>query len=196
MEKHRFALVSEWMGDGTINDFIQKHTGVNRVQLVCYHAPPCRPVADRLPQLVDVAHGLEYLHSFNFAHGDLKGVRKPDSSSLGLLTDSSEQVNILIRSDHRACLADFGLSTIVCVAPRVPADASASSVFTGATAGSETSLMRHTAGGTYRWMSPELLDPERFGLEYCKPTKESDCYALGMVIYEVRSHSVAVGSLG
>ena len=36
-------------------------------------------------------------------------------------------------------------------------------------------------------MSPELLDPERFGLEGSHPTKESDCYALGMVVYEVLS---------
>ncbi|KAF9645416.1 hypothetical protein BDM02DRAFT_578724 [Thelephora ganbajun] len=36
-------------------------------------------------------------------------------------------------------------------------------------------------------MSPELLDPERFGLKKSRPTKESDCYALGMVIYEVLS---------
>lgn len=34
-------------------------------------------------------------------------------------------------------------------------------------------------------MSPELLDPELFGHEHGRPTKESDCYALGMVIYEV-----------
>ena len=36
-------------------------------------------------------------------------------------------------------------------------------------------------------MSPELLDPERFGSKDNRPTKESDCYALGMVIYEVLS---------
>ena len=36
-------------------------------------------------------------------------------------------------------------------------------------------------------MSPELLDPERFDLEHCRPTEPSDCYALGMVVYEVLS---------
>ena len=36
-------------------------------------------------------------------------------------------------------------------------------------------------------MSPELLDPESFGLKESNPTKESDCYALGMVVYEVLS---------
>ena len=38
--------------------------------------------------------------------------------------------------------------------------------------------------GTFRWMGPELLDPEGFGSNG-RPTRESDCYALGMVIYEV-----------
>ena len=36
-------------------------------------------------------------------------------------------------------------------------------------------------------MGPELLDPQRFGLETSCPTKSSDCYALGMVIYETIS---------
>lgn len=41
-----------------------------------------------------------------------------------------------------------------------------------------------SSGGTLSWMSPELLDPPRFVSDGC-PTRESDCYALGMVIYEV-----------
>ena len=39
-------------------------------------------------------------------------------------------------------------------------------------------------------MSPELFDPERFGLEDRRQTKSSDCYALGMVVYEVLSRRV------
>ena len=39
-------------------------------------------------------------------------------------------------------------------------------------------------------MSPELLDPEKIGLKEIRQTKESDCYALGMVIYEVLSEQV------
>ena len=42
-----------------------------------------------------------------------------------------------------------------------------------------------TAGGAIPWMSPELLYPEKFGLKKSHLTKGSDCYALGMVIYEV-----------
>ena len=36
-------------------------------------------------------------------------------------------------------------------------------------------------------MSPELLDPEKFNLKNGRQTRHSDCYALGMVIYEVLS---------
>ena len=49
-------------------------------------------------------------------------------------------------------------------------------------------LMPFVGGGTTRWMSPELLAPEQFGVpqsEGDRPTRQSDCYALGMVIYEV-----------
>ena len=40
------------------------------------------------------------------------------------------------------------------------------------------------SAGTFRWMSPELLDPKRFHSNG-RLTRESDRYALGMVIYEV-----------
>ena len=36
-------------------------------------------------------------------------------------------------------------------------------------------------------MSPELLAPEMFGMERSRPTKSSDCYSLGMVVYEIVS---------
>ena len=38
-----------------------------------------------------------------------------------------------------------------------------------------------SSGGTIPWMSPELL----FAQNGSVPTCQSDCYALGMVIYEV-----------
>ena len=50
-----------------------------------------------------------------------------------------------------------------------------------------TVLLSNTAApscGTTRWMSPELLDMVRFGSDGL-PSRESDCYALGMTIYEV-----------
>jgi len=75
MQTPRFRLVSEWMDNGNINEFIKNHGQVNRVQLVSYHVCVCGDWRDRFPKLVDVAHGVEYLHSLSVVHGDLKGVR-------------------------------------------------------------------------------------------------------------------------
>jgi serine/threonine protein kinase len=77
--------------------------------------------------------------------------------------------NVLIDQTGNARLADFGLLTIL----SDPANHLSSSSF--------------TQGGSARWMSPELIDPQKFGLENSRPTKSSDCYALGMVIYETIS---------
>ena len=50
-----------------------------------------------------------------------------------------------------------------------------------------TYLSSSIDNGAVRWISPELLDPDKFGLGKSHPTRESDCYALGMVIYEILS---------
>lgn len=36
-------------------------------------------------------------------------------------------------------------------------------------------------------MSPELIAPDKYGVEISRPTSSSDCYAFGMVIYETIS---------
>jgi serine/threonine protein kinase len=133
-------------------------------------------------QLVDVANGLKYLHDLQIVHGDLRGV----PVSLKLIFHASHltmKANVLINRDKRACLADFGLVTATSVAARAAARSSQLSLST------IDSLMSFTPGGTFRWMSPELLDPERFLIpqsdESDRPTTQSDCYAFGMVIYEV-----------
>ncbi|KAF9789248.1 kinase-like domain-containing protein, partial [Thelephora terrestris] len=146
LKPHRLSMVSEWMDQGNINQYVKRPRGVNRLQL-----------------LVDAATGLEYMHSLTIVHGDLKGA------------------NILINQSHRACLVDFGLSTIARGEHNTGANTSLISVV------SKASLMSFTAGGTIRRMSPELLVPEQFGASDDRPTKKSDCYALGMVVYEVLS---------
>ena len=79
------------------------------------------------------------------------------------------KTNILIDGTGHARLADFGLLTII---------------------SDTTSLGSSIHGGTFRWMSPELFYPENFGLKDSRRTKHSDCYALGMVIWEVLSGQV------
>ncbi|KAH7926136.1 kinase-like protein [Leucogyrophana mollusca] len=75
----RVCLVSPWMDNGDLPRYLKDNPKANRLQL-----------------MLDVALGLEYLHSFcsPVIHGDLKGV------------------NILITPGLRACIADFGLSVI------------------------------------------------------------------------------------
>ncbi|KAJ7654133.1 kinase-like domain-containing protein [Mycena polygramma] len=69
------CLVSPWMEQGSILDYLKNHGRAN---------------VDKL--LYEIAQGLQYLHSQNIVHGDLRGT------------------NILINDDGSACLADFGLS--------------------------------------------------------------------------------------
>ncbi|KAF9780762.1 kinase-like domain-containing protein [Thelephora terrestris] len=133
----QFAMMSEWMTNGNIKEFIAARQDVNRFEL-----------------LADVARGLVHMHSQGMIHGDLKGA------------------NILVDGAGHACLADFGLLKI----SSDPANATSSNSF--------------LEGGTCRWMGPELFDPKKFGLKDSRPTTSSDCYALGMVVYEVLSGQV------
>ncbi|KAJ6566792.1 kinase-like domain-containing protein [Mycena capillaripes] len=73
-----FCMVSPWMKHGTVLKYLRDRGrgDVNRL-------------------LLEIAHGLDYLHSMNIIHGDLRGN------------------NILISDDKTACLTDFGLATTI-----------------------------------------------------------------------------------
>ncbi|CAE6434993.1 unnamed protein product, partial [Rhizoctonia solani] len=71
------GMVSEWMENGDLRKYIRKH-----------------PSADRRQLCVDVASGLEYMHSQHMAHGDLKAA------------------NVLVSSDGIARLSDFDFSVM------------------------------------------------------------------------------------
>ena len=92
---------------------------------------------------------------------------------LSFLTTFTFKHNIVIDKTRRARLADFGLLTVV---------SDSIDLF------SSSSAQAH--GGTLRWMSPELIAPERFGSKTSCPTKSSDCYSLGMVVYETFSGNI------
>ena len=100
-------------------------------------------------------------------HGDLKGVCFFHRwSCSAVLTSLHAKANILIDGTGNARLADFGLLTIM----SDPANLIPSTSY--------------APGGTIRWMSPELIAADGSGSKKSHPTKSSDCYALGMVIYE------------
>ncbi|KAF9643888.1 kinase-like protein, partial [Thelephora ganbajun] len=84
--------------------------------------------------------------------------------------------NVMIDKDGHACLAEFSLITLI--------------------SDQSTFVSSCIESGALPWMSPELLDPERFGLKKRRPTRESDCYALGMVIYEILSGQVPFATYG
>ncbi|KAF9784402.1 kinase-like domain-containing protein, partial [Thelephora terrestris] len=134
MSEGQFAMASEWMPNGDINQFVKARKDVNWFEL-----------------LRGATEGLVYMHEQGTAHGDLKGA------------------NILIDENGHARLADFGLLAIIS---------------DGVNVSSSNSLGQ---AGMHRWMSPELLDPEEFSLKHSCLTEHSDCYALGMVMYEVLS---------
>ncbi|KAJ7231353.1 kinase-like domain-containing protein [Mycena rebaudengoi] len=125
------CLVSPWMENGTVLKYLEEHG---------------RQEVDRL--LWEIAQGLEYLHSRNVVHGDLRGA------------------NILITQDWSACLADFGLTSFT-----------------------EATLTTTRRAGATRWMAPELIDPERFGIQF-RRTKASDVYAFACVCLEVIQISI------
>ncbi|KAJ7587898.1 kinase-like domain-containing protein [Mycena floridula] len=93
--------------------------------------------------MLDVALGMEYLHKESVVHGDMKGL------------------NILITPSFRACLMDFGLSSIA--DSQIP---------------NWTSLSTQHSGGTARWQSPEILEGGPNSLK-------GDVYAYGCVCYEI-----------
>ncbi|KAI6000349.1 kinase-like domain-containing protein, partial [Pisolithus orientalis] len=98
---------------------------------------------DPRPLLEDVARGLDYLHSHELGpvvHGDLKGL------------------NVLVSSDRRALLSDFGLTTLNLSTFNMTVDA--------------------IRGGSCHWMAPELLDD-------CPVSMESDVWAFGMTTLEL-----------
>ena len=82
--------------------------------------------------------------------------------------DNFAQTNILIDSDFRPRLTDYGLVAIMSDPNTVdPSSTTSPSV------------------GTVRYTAPELFSPASFGLHSSNPTKKSDIYAFGVVTYQV-----------
>ncbi|KAJ6487044.1 kinase-like domain-containing protein, partial [Mycena sanguinolenta] len=94
--------------------------------------------------ILDVALGVKHLHEKDVVHGDLK------------------TSNVLVTSSLRACIADFGLSSVVA----------------GLSSLQFTNSSVRARGGTLRYQAPELLDEGHNNLQ-------SDIFAFACVAYEL-----------
>ncbi|KAF9643669.1 kinase-like protein, partial [Thelephora ganbajun] len=80
--------------------------------------------------------------------------------------------HILVNDNHCAVLANFRLASFL---PESEVDTGVST--------------SECDSWSIRWLAPELLFPEKFGLESARRTKETDIYAFAMTMYEVFSGS-------
>ncbi|KDQ08680.1 hypothetical protein BOTBODRAFT_94356, partial [Botryobasidium botryosum FD-172 SS1] len=131
-------LMSPLMRNGAADDFVKKNPNVNRVRL-----------------LVQIAQGLEYMHTRNppIIHGDLKAN------------------NILISDDESACISDFGLSRVCDEAGPVAAH-----VTHGSFAPAPITMAYHA---NFRWGAPEVI------LDDMHRTQASDIFTLGRLMVEL-----------
>jgi len=153
-----FQLISEWMPNGDLIEYIKKHSTADRLRLVCVPAV----VFDLClfsHQLSDVATGLHFLHSLNVVHGNLKGVRgclKPRFVTILTRVKS----NVLVDATIRARITDFGPAT---AAQNLDSIRSAS----------------EDHGRAAQWTAPEILS------EKGTFSKEADVFSFAMVMIEV-----------
>ncbi|KAG1886220.1 kinase-like protein [Suillus subluteus] len=106
---------------------------------------------DKFALLTDIALGLQYLHSKSIVHGDLTGS------------------NVLIYGNGRACITDFGLSTMI-------------EEFVG------TSYLTSSIRGNIRWAAAELYDVPEGDEEddtSVSLSVECDIYSFGSIILQV-----------
>ncbi|KAG2140227.1 kinase-like protein [Suillus bovinus] len=106
---------------------------------------------DKFSLLNDIALGLQYLHGESIIHGDLTGS------------------NVLIYGNGRACLADFGLSTIILE-------------FLG------TSYITSTIRGNVRWADAELFQVSEDDEVSLSP--ECDIYSFGSIMLQTSTCKV------
>ncbi|KAG1835102.1 hypothetical protein EV424DRAFT_1582716 [Suillus variegatus] len=144
------ALVAPWMTNGTLTSFLHQNNETLRLH-------------DRLLLLRDIAAGLNYLHTFSLTedgltdlnpvvHGDLTGT------------------NVLIDSNRKAYLADFGLSGTF-----------------KKLAGMTYLAKMSCHPGAVRWTAPELLSGEESA---SAATTRSDMYSFGSIMLQVLTGDV------
>lgn len=94
MTETSFAMISEWMAGGNINDFVRTHPDENRLRLVSFPHQLRPRFSDNyvIIQLSGVSRGLIYIHEQGMVHGDLKGVSFRFFVGVALLPDSLQRL--------------------------------------------------------------------------------------------------------
>jgi tetratricopeptide (TPR) repeat protein len=134
IDQEGIMLLMEWMDGGSLYLALSNHC-----------EEPVLPRL-RLSMARDIADGLLYLHTHRIIHRDIKSS------------------NVLLTSDGRAKLCDFGLAKMV--------SASCASSSSG------------LALGTLAWAAPEVL------LDGAEHSPASDVYSLGIVMWELMTCEV------
>ena len=114
----------------------------------------------RPSKLSGIADGLNYLHSRNVVHGDVKGVSNRSKAHPTIVL-TSRQPNILVDDSGCPRITDFGLAIV---------------------AQNQDSIRSAQGehGHTARWTAPEILNEEG------THSKEADLFSFAMVMVEVR----------
>jgi len=167
------SMVSEWMPNGDVRQYVQDYPEADRLQLVCLSAPPCYTtfVLHYVSFLISATGYSFYTLTTLFMVISKEYVSQTFSRLMRHIRVLSIlcfcKANVLVNASGKACLGDFGLSSIAsfnCTETSAPGP-----------------------HGTVRWMAPELIlliitVDEKLS---CHSTKESDVYAFAMVSIEV-----------
>ncbi|KZP04035.1 kinase-like protein [Athelia psychrophila] len=141
----RVCLVCPWMEQGNVVEYLARADETGRI-------------VDCVTLALDVAKGLEHLHSVNIIHADLKGL------------------NILITHSLRACLADFGLAATRDSQPYIQNAISSTGHTTGTLRWQAPELFP-----SFESIGSTNSDPKLHN------TKATDIYAYAMTVYELFS---------
>ncbi|KAG0699791.1 kinase-like domain-containing protein, partial [Suillus ampliporus] len=167
------ALVSTWMDNGALHDYLERTPGLTmeqKLRLVRFVSSNTTPHStDVIIQLKQVVDGLRYLHEDGIVHGDLTST------------------NVVIDRDGNAFLADFGLS--LALAECYESDYN--SYPDSANRWSAPELM-----GLPEPASIKDLDARDDDVDFPKPNWHSDIYSLGCIMLEVFSGKIPFWWLG
>ncbi|KAG9024214.1 hypothetical protein FS837_005445 [Tulasnella sp. UAMH 9824] len=198
-------MVFAWEKNGNLREFIRSTNWElpERVSLL---------FSTKKLKIHDVATGLSYLHGKHppICHGDLKSVGRMDTLSFPRLRLTQIQLNILVSSENRAVITDFGsacakdpvaeeeLKSIREVKTSTTPHKTAAGTptmgeLTAEMAPSGDFVTMTGPAWTVRWAAPELLDGDLPGLA-------SDIWALGWICWEAvtgnfpfdKEHEIAV----